>query len=185
MFIFLSLSKIYKEGINYEYKPHYEINQSIFEEPYYWKTNINKVSEMLENLEGIVKGKINKNEYINKYKPINKNNLEKEFDYEGFILYNKNNEKWLYSKVKTNIYYRCHKFKIKNINKILDIDDEYKDIFSISKIIKVFYNEMEDRLFKYIKCVSKSFDDLDKYENYLNGKILASYMKHDYEGKKE
>ena len=184
MFIFLSLSKIYKEGINYEYKPHYEINQSIFEEPYYWKTNINKVSEMLENLEGIVKGKINKNEYINKYKPINKNNLEKEFDYEGFILYNKNNEKWLYSKVKTNIYYRCHKFKIKNINKILDIDDEYKDIFSISKIIKVFYNEMEDRLFKYIKCVSKSFDDLDKYEKYLNGKILASYMKHDYEGKR-
>ena len=43
---------------------------------------------------------------------------------------------------------------------------------------------MEDRLFKYIKCVSKSFDDLDKYEKYLNGKILASYMKHDYEGKR-
>jgi hypothetical protein len=109
-------------GINVDdiYIPHFKLPNIIFQQPLFYKiSNINQIFKLLELLDS--------DDDVNKHS-------------EGFIfLYDKGDNTFDYSKMKTLEYYICHNINDNNIKKILVMDEKYEKFFPIIKEIKTFF----------------------------------------------
>jgi len=109
------------------YVPHsiYETSSHIpFEQPLWWNVaHAKQVDAMIEALDSMLMGKITKIEYLTMFPPSNKNPVTDFIDPEGWVAMkivtpstqNLDLPPTVYSKIKTESYYRAHKFEQDNI----------------------------------------------------------------------
>ena len=120
--------------------PHFEFSELIhkmgFDEPFWWEINdVSKINNMIRD--------ICQPDFLVKYPPNNtylvKNNY---IDYEGFVLWTPDKDKYDYEKIKTVEYYENH--NPRNIWKLLDISNvTYTNIFANTKRVKQFFEEIK------------------------------------------
>lgn len=104
-----------------------------FQQPAFWKIeNAKQVNEMIRDLQLVMCGKMTKLQFIKTYPPVNPIEFD-ELHPEGFVLYGYVADETTpihqayalpgiltYAKVKTLIYYMAHKFKVENIEALVE-----------------------------------------------------------------
>jgi hypothetical protein len=169
------------------------IFKSSFKEPLWWKINNgNKVSDMLNDLSSCLRTHDRQKEesnFLKKYVPDNKyNNKLDTFHYEGFVLYSRNGiaNEYDYNKVKTEEYYKAHKYRKENITYLSELGVYASDIFPITKIVNFFannFNDTVDILCKNIKKILNEEVENNILYKGLPEKAQISYKKQSHENK--
>ena len=189
-FNYLGLTRVNNSIGEYKYYPHFKTNK-LFTSPYYWKTTTDKITGIMEVLDNVINGKQKPEEFLQLFPPNNNNLLDIEnIDYEGFILFSEleNSSKYLYSKIKTVSYYINHKFKEKNVKKILDIPFSTSEIFPLVGSVHTMYVNLEEKLIVFKKeCREKLIEicacnlyDPKIYESF-DEKIKESFNKKNFD----
>lgn len=114
--------------------PHCVIDiKGLFQQPAFWKiTNGSQVSVMIRDLQLVMSGEMTKQQFITTYPPVNPDEFD-ELHPEGFVLYGyvsahstlihqayKLPGILTYAKVKTLMYYIAHKFKVENLEALVE-----------------------------------------------------------------
>lgn len=114
--------------------PHCVIDiKGLFQQPAFWKiTNGSQVSDMIRDLQLVMSGEMTKQQFITTYPPVNPDEFD-ELHPEGFVLYGLVSAHstpihqayelpgiLTYAKVKTLMYYMAHKFKVENLEALVE-----------------------------------------------------------------
>jgi hypothetical protein len=114
--------------------PHCVIDiKGVFQQPAFWKiTNGSQVSDMIRDLQLVMSGEMTKQQFITTYSPVNPDEFD-ELHPEGFVLYGHVSAHstpihqayelpgiLTYAKVKTLMYYMAHKFKVENLEALVN-----------------------------------------------------------------
>uniref|UniRef100_A0A6C0EER9 HD domain-containing protein n=1 Tax=viral metagenome TaxID=1070528 RepID=A0A6C0EER9_9ZZZZ len=154
------------------WQPHFRHSYDIYLcnmlEPLYWFVeNTKTIENMLSDLTLVIRSKMTKEEYLDKYKPHNSYFTSGEFDYEGFVgLRHKHN--YDYCKIKTEEYYNSHKFRQSNIPYLIELGKTSSDIFPLCRIVTDFYKNLHGSLEKIMLAF---IEILDREENILYVRI--------------
>ena len=141
------------------YHPHLQLEETIketgWEQPLWWSVNhANEIDKFISDLELIIVGKKTEADYLLEHPVCNTLPLQNlNFDYEGFVFYRAIDETadpklciLDYSKIKTNIYYKAHKFKHNNIPELMSLSPSVDDIFPMVRTVKIFFGGLKDKL---------------------------------------
>lgn len=144
--------------------PHFQfsdvIYESKFKEPLYWKiSHACEVEKIFTNLTLCIRNKITRAEFLKIHVPDNKfmsfdnvNILKNFFDFEGFVFYRKFGNFLSYSKIKTEEFYKSHKFKIENVKYLVDLSNNMvQDIFPLARAVNNFFSDCKEKFTKIIK----------------------------------
>lgn len=165
---------------NVTFNPHFndKLTNTFFDEPICWKiSHSDQIVEMLKDLELELRKNISKEEFLNKYAELMITKIHKPhdviFDYEGFVIYTKNEECFDYGKIKTNMYYKSHKLDKKNIQYLINLNSSY---FPLSIAAKNLYDTLENKLTLYIDKINKLLNENinDKYDDLYFGMNLKA-----------
>ncbi|AYV78570.1 MAG: hypothetical protein Edafosvirus18_19 [Edafosvirus sp.] len=138
-----------------EFKAHFQLEKELsvtnWNEPIWWKiTSATQIEEMLQDLSKCLdqKGDMDEKKFFTKYKPYNSMLLQDLIiDYEGFVFYRDVGKGRLdYSKIKTLIYYKTHKFHTDDLAFIMNLSPHIEAIFPNAKLIKNFFKELPTQL---------------------------------------
>jgi hypothetical protein len=155
------------------YKAHYQLEDIIekvgFEQPLWWRISHSiQIENMMIDLSKTIMNQMNEAEYLDKYKPSN-SYLPKHlyFDYEGWIFYKENTDGTIdYSKIKTEEYYKAHKFKPENVKMLIELGKFAKDIFPLTKVVTIFFDGLSIKL---LTIMNEILDYLQNKEILFNG----------------
>ena len=183
-----------------DFLPHFTLEESLkisgFEQPLFWRIhNSVEVEKMIEGLNLVIQGKLNEKGFYSLYKCNNSFPSKYDYlDYEGFVFYRiLNDDRFDYSKIKTNSYYIAHKLKEKNMDELIKFSEFAEAIFPLSRIVKTFHLKFETKLNKIynilnldIKINEKDyFEDLTQeakktfhnYNDAVKAKIIINTCK--------
>jgi hypothetical protein len=139
-----------------KYIPHFDLNDSVFKQPVYLKiTNTKQVFDIMDDMDRVVLDQMSYNNFMTKYFP---DKIGYPIHMEGWVMLTKIDDtesakRYDYSKIKTNLYYKCHKIKEKNIDELVKLPASCQFYYPIIKILVDFYNNSELRLFTSIKAI--------------------------------
>ena len=145
------------------YKAHFQFEEELtkagFEQPLYWKiSHATQIENLMKDLTRIIHKEISVNEFFDLNKP---NNIHMSSlmlpgtegaevtmipDYEGFVFYREVNGRYDYSKIKTEEYYKSHKFHEDNVSYLIRLGKVASDIFPLTRVATDFYLNLEDKL---------------------------------------
>lgn len=187
------------------YIPHplYETHSVIlFEQPLWWKINhANQINEMLKDIGLMILSQMTKYDYLMKYPPANPEfNIECEnqisnaiIDYEGWVAmktatleitdldYMQVIETFkipltIYSKIKTEAYYRSHKFHHKNIPYLMELAKTAGDTFPLSRKIADIFTS--DTITKRLMIIGQRIMKLLDFNNDKNEVLVQIRAAH-------
>jgi Ni2+-binding GTPase involved in maturation of urease and hydrogenase len=177
------------------FQPHFMfseiINKIDIEEPLYWKTSHSvEIENMFTDLSKCIREQMTNDEFLKIHVPSNiRLPTNKYFDYEGFVFYATFDNELDYSKIKTEEYYKSHKFRVENIVYLLELAKTAKHIFPLCTVITEFYGALYDKLVTIVTNIMnnlnivqlmKDDDSLlssDKFYNGLSEKAKPSFKK--------
>lgn len=151
------------------------INDARFDEPIWWKVSHSKdveyiLADLTKCIRNLSKSENSRQEFLQKHKPSNRfpfkcatrmvpvelnlgsndtkatNDLEVTFDYEGFVFYRETDNGLDYSKIKTEEYYKSHKYKTENVKYLMELNETAADIFPLARIVKEFFTDSKSKL---------------------------------------
>lgn len=182
----------------------YLFSATSWNQPLYWKiVHSNEIENMIKDLSNILINKMTENQYLEKYKPLNRTD-PKNFDYEGFVFFSKvvNDNKLdltdctnypinidcdlNYGKIKTPEYYKCHKLKYENIDFLLSLDGVALKHLPIVKTLKNFYPNLKNYLREIITeirkllILSSNNKNHELFESIESKKIKISFLNKDF-----
>lgn len=167
------------------YVPHFALdkipNSCDFKEPMWWPVNNrNTIESMLNDVENVAIDKLSKQDFFTKYPCKNLcPNYSSIMDFEGFVMMTLINDvDYDYGKIKTRIYYKCHKVRKENIPYLLDLPTITESYFPTITAIKKFYTDLEPKCQAFTLTVQKLIEDcLDKtHELYMQQNCLSKMM---------
>jgi hypothetical protein len=186
-----------------QYRSHFQLEDVIintgWETPLCWKINHTKqVDEMINGLSEIIREELTENNFIKKFPPIN--NTSQVFDYEGFVFFTKIFESYPiglnteikdldydidYGKIKTEEYYKSHKFREQNIDFLLSLPKSAEKIIPIVKAVKDFYPLLENLLVSISQKLRIVLNKISNYDHYIyhsidNDKLKNSFKKQNF-----
>jgi hypothetical protein len=82
-----------------------------------------------------------------------------------------------YSKIKTNTYYKTHKFREENIPDLMKLPSSVDAIFPLVKTVKIFFSSLYDKLNKIMIKVDSELKTNSELVNGLTEKIKSAYYK--------
>jgi len=150
----INLLGLFNKGI---YIPHFNLPRYIFTQPFYLHIHETKqVFELMDQLDKVVLGTLDEEEFL-------KNFVLDEFTSrvihpEGFVLLTLVNGIYDYAKIKTKIYYKCHKIHKKNINELLDLPENSYKYFPILKTLHTLFDPVDITIIK--KLVEDMYESL-------------------------
>jgi GTPase SAR1 family protein len=134
--------------------PHCVIDiKGAFQQPAFWKIdNAKQVNEMIRDLQLVMCGKMTKRLFITTYLPVNPMEFD-ELHPEGFVLYGYVSAQntaihkayalpgiLTYAKVKTLIYYMAHKFKVDNLEALVEYGRVSPGHFPLCDVLYSIYS---------------------------------------------
>ena len=151
-------SNILLFGASYEdhYVPHNFLPYKTFKQPLYINIeSTEKLFTLMKQLDNVVLGKISINDFLLNFEI--GEFTSKLLHPEGFVLLSKFGHKYDYAKVKTELYYQCHKIKENNIKKLLEMPQNCSTYYPILKNLHNFYDNIYDKI---NMLISSSFEKL-------------------------
>jgi len=168
-----SMSIISPDGSSYKYWNHTNapFQQKTFMEPIYWGClSISYSITMLNRLNQVITGESSVAEFLKTNVPENASMIDGYLDYEGFVAYvsfeKDGVQKCIYMKLKTLVYYMCHKLHYDNIDKILSLPRSAHDHFPLARKLSFFNENLKD----YLICVADQIQDY--LLNYANNGLI-------------
>lgn len=134
------------------YKAHFQFEEELvragFEQPLYWKINhATQIENLMKDLTKIIHKEISVADFFDRNKPDNIHLPSLMFpDYEGFVFYREVGGRYDYSKIKTEEYYKSHKFHEDNVSYLIRLGKVASDIFPLTRVAIDFYMNLEDKL---------------------------------------
>jgi len=132
------------------YMPHQrfsDINNLVgFDEPIWWNIRHSKdIENIMIDLSKCIRRTGFDEEFVRLHPPANKYPIGKIIiDYEGFVFYRVTDTGLFdYSKIKTEEYYKAHKFKIENVKYLIALYDTASHIFPLTRTVKGFFSDTE------------------------------------------
>ncbi len=162
---------------NNKYIPHFDLPNHTFIQPFYMEINSTEtVFYIMELLDQIVLNKESINEIL---KLCPNNNISNLIHPEGFVLLTPlDNGFYDYAKIKTKLYYNCHKIKQNKMSYLLQLDKNCETYYPIIKKLKFFFNNLKPSL---INLMDESYVALknEVHENsiLLNGLNVKAKQK--------
>lgn len=162
------------------YIPHFDLPNIIFKQPIYLKVNKTKqVFEIMDDMDKVVMGDMTHTEFMKKYFP---NNMDYPIHMEGWVFLMPYNDGYDYSKIKTNLYYKCHKVRDNNIKELLSLPSNCEKYYPVLKILRDFYNNHELRITNSIEELYHTLENELKTKSVLytglNGKAKDRIDEH-------
>jgi len=167
-----------------------------FEEPLWWKiSHSDQVNSMLESLEKIIVNVMTRAEFLTTFPPENKSfdkSDENIIDCEGFVAMKIASmtvsdpdhssvcsilkiPRTIYSKIKTNSYYRIHNFHTDDVPFYVEISRTAGKIFPLTQKIAGIYNTIVPRLHN-VKSKTMSFLDFTDPNNIIIPLLHKAYQ---------
>lgn len=154
-----------RDAKNHVYFPHTKapFKQSTFQEPLYWENiTISTASNMIADLNMIIHDKFTREEFLIKYHPTNYDRVtDHTFDLEGFVGYVSfvlnDTSRIIYIKLKTTVYYWCHKLKERNIADIAALPESTHEVFPLARVIFYLKNSLPGVLLQISIDLRSSF----------------------------
>jgi hypothetical protein len=173
-FLFLGLGYAYLE-VNI---PHCVIDiKGAFQQPAFWKiTSGAQVNVMIRDLQLVMSGEMTKQQFITTYPPVNPEEFD-ELHPEGFVLYGLVSTETTpihqayalqgiltYAKVKTLIYYMAHKFKVENLEVMVEYGHKSPGHFPLCDVLYSIYSsgKLQQLMFHIHSQVRKLVDVTDE-----------------------
>jgi hypothetical protein len=144
---FLGLSTV--AGDQIQFVPHYDVNNGIFDEPYWWNiADTNQIVSMMDNLGCVIRGEMTLPEFLATHPPNNTVPVRAVYvDVEGFVLYTPSKDGGVcYSKLKTDEYYKAHKYKPQYLAFYVELAKTAMGRFPLADIVSSFFNGLDARL---------------------------------------
>ena len=93
----------------------------IFKEPLYWKiSHSSEIEQHINWLSDVIRGRKEISEYLSAMEPCNYDK-DVNLTYEGFVFYRSFGEYYDYSKIKTQEFYKTHKYRERNIQYLITL----------------------------------------------------------------
>jgi hypothetical protein len=102
--------------------PHFDLPKKVFMQPFYYAvSNTKEVYKLMKELDDVVLGKKIESEFLTNFSidELTSRSLHSE----GFVLLTPFNGEYDYAKVKTRMYYACHKVKMNKIKEMLELPE--------------------------------------------------------------
>ncbi len=164
------------------YAPHFTLTDAIklagFNEPLWWKISDGAVVvDMVRSLDNILtKPDEDEGKFLETYKPENMT-ASPHLDYEGFVFFTLTDamevrseaktkvvasvqEQYDYSKIKTEAYYKGHKYHDYNIKYLLSLPDKAMAHLPLAREVREFFLNMPVKL---ISVAEKIYEDLKEF----------------------
>jgi len=170
-----SLTIISEDGLSSDYYNHsfFPFKQDVFSEPTCWKEITLRTSlEMLDDLSNVIHAKLSEDQFWEKYPPTS--GIDRILDYEGFVVHVYINGHWIYLKLKTLVYYWCHKLRADNIPMILALPSSSARHFPLKASIDYFFTQIKPRLIRVSSAIIDYFDPRETNE--LIGKLTEKQL---------
>lgn len=136
-----------------------QVRMMNFDEPYWWNVSGDGAVRLLEGITKISMGEIDKDEFIRMYPPMN-NTKNDVIDMEGFVFLRRTDNGYTYSKLKTEVYYIGHKFRMWNLRKIFSVPDRISRMFPMIKKVQETFSNIKMKLWN---CLERCRVIVDKY----------------------
>lgn len=161
-------------GMMYQskYVPHFDMVRKVFKQPVYYRiSNTEQVYRLMKELDGVVLGTRTMDQFMSNFEideftsPI--------AHAEGFVLLtpltqtltqtltqDPTQEPGLYdyAKIKTQMYYRCHKVRQDNIQQLLKLPDSCSKFYPILSSMHKFFDNLDSTIYR---LVSESYQALN------------------------
>jgi len=129
--------------------PHFTFTDSIklaeLTEPMYWVISHAKdIEGIMDDLSKVIRQKITIEKFLELHPIANKYETLKYIDWEGFVFLYKS--KYMYSKVKTIEYYKCHKYRPENIKYLMELSTTASEYFPVTRIVYNFFKDLKQNL---------------------------------------
>lgn len=158
--------------------PHCVIDiKGAFQQPAFWKiTSGKQVNDMIRDLQLVMSGEMTKQQFITTYPPVNPEEFD-ELHPEGFVLYGLVSAHstlihqayalkgiLTYAKVKTLIYYMAHKFKVENLEVMVEYGHKSPGHFPLCDMLYSIYSsgKLQQLMFHIHSQVRKLVDVTDE-----------------------
>jgi hypothetical protein len=139
------------------YIPHFDLKDVIFNQPVYLKiSNTKQVFDIMDDMDKVVLDQMSYEDFMIKYFP---EKIGYPIHMEGWVMLTPIVGGYDYSKIKTNLYYKCHKVREDNISELIKLPKSCQSYYPIIKILIDFYSNSEERLFASVKAI---YDELVK-----------------------
>lgn len=145
------------------YHPHFILPRRIFTQPLYLHvTNTNQVYELMKDLDDIVQGNVDMQSFYRHFSVMDEF-TSKMVHPEGFVLLTPYKQDSIthydYAKIKTQLYYKCHKVKQNNIKDLLALPTSSCAYYPILKNLHLFFDNTEKDI---ESLVERSFQSLQQ-----------------------
>ena len=132
----LNLLGLFNKGV---YIPHFDLPRYIFTQPFY--LHIHETAEvfrLMNELDEVVLGNYTEKKLLSNFKL--DEFTSRVVHPEGFVLLTPINGIYDYAKIKTKIYYKCHKIHKENIDELLKLPEETFKYFPILKTLHALFD---------------------------------------------
>ena len=151
-------------GMMYDskYIPHFDMPKKVFKQPFHIKINsTTQVFELMNKLDKIVLDQLTLKEFFNDYEldDFTSNVIHPE----GFVMLTPDNKNYDYAKVKTHMYYKCHKVRHNNIKDLLLLPQSCEKYYPILKSLHMFFDNSDTTI---TNLIVQSYESLKQEVNY-------------------
>jgi hypothetical protein len=133
----------------YQFLPHFKISdlahECEFKEPAFWNFKSSaEIDAFLRDIDDVAFGRMTVQTFFARHPPLNKFSYDLVVDFEGLVVYDLLRS-LSYAKIKTDTYYKCHKFHECNIQFLCDVAPAVGHIFPLARIVHYVYTSLGDK----------------------------------------
>jgi hypothetical protein len=138
------------------YIPHFDLPRRVFTQPFYYHIkNTDEVYRLMNELDEVVLGNRTTEQFLTNF-------LLDEFTSrvvhpEGFVLLTPMNGTYDYAKIKTQLYYKCHKVRQGKVKELLELPESCSSYYPILKNLHTFFDNMDTSI---KSLVSRTYNSL-------------------------
>ncbi len=129
-----------------KYVPHFNMPRKIFKQPFYIHVNsTNQVYDLMKKLDSIVLSDLTTEQFLSDYKL--DEFTSQVIHPEGFVMLTpQKNNTYDYAKIKTQLYYSCHKVRPGCIKKLLLLPTPCQNYYPILRSMHLFFDNLDQTI---------------------------------------